>query len=105
MTIGDTVYVFDVNRRVYPKDASLGRSPIYREHFRPIRIASETRVSWVLDDGRRVNKKTLGGIFSPAQIDDACYVQANRYEIIRTIERCRDAALLRQIAALIGWNQ
>ncbi len=49
--IGSTVWIFDENHRVYVKGAghfSAGHL-IYREHWRPTNITSETRVSWVLD--------------------------------------------------------
>jgi hypothetical protein len=107
--VGSIVWVFDKNRRVYrtPEPGRLWSSqgPIYREHFRPIKIANETRVSWVLANGNKVNKKTLAGIYtSEAQIDDHCWVHDYLRSIVRIVERCNNAVILRKIADLVDWH-
>ena len=33
MQVGDPIWMFNGNRRVYPKDGGIGRSPIFREHW------------------------------------------------------------------------
>jgi len=48
LKVGDTVWVFDINRRVYDGNG-LGAKIIYREHFRPVHIIGETSRSWILD--------------------------------------------------------
>lgn len=63
VSIGDTLYRFDKNHRVYRRDAS-GRAvggPIFTEYFVPHQIVGETKLSWLVgNDGRyKVNKKTL----------------------------------------------
>lgn len=108
LKVGSTVWVFDVNRRVYPPREGVntcGNAPIYREHFRPMPITGETRVSWVLRDGRKVSKRTLDGICTTtAQIDAACWVHDHVHAISRAVERCEDATILREIASLVGYK-
>lgn len=36
------VWVFDINRRVYPEGGGIGRSPIYREHWRKVAVTGQT---------------------------------------------------------------
>lgn len=118
MKVGDTVWLFDENRRVYaPRKEGQGLSsgpPIFREHFVPHEIVGETIRTWLVGKGtlENVRKKDLtyrhwnGGrvrIFTSEQeVDDACYVHDTRHKIGRAVERCRDAVLLKQIAALVG---
>ncbi len=104
------MWLFDSNHRVYPK-GGVGGGPIFREYFIPRKIIGETRVSWVLDDDRKVSKKELqtkGGyglssnVFtSKEQIDDECWVQDERHRVVRAVQSCRDANTLRKIDALI----
>lgn len=113
LSIGSTVWVFDENYRVYDYDKSSGGSGkiIYREHFRPRKITGETRISWVLEDGTKVNKKTLkthpdafdAVLTSEEQIDQACWVHEHRYPIERLIHRC-NYAQLKAIAEIVGYQ-
>lgn len=105
LDIGSRVWMFDANRRVYERKAGQAHSsaPIYREHFRPLEIVGETRLSWILSNGSKVRKKTLDGVLvSESQIDEACWVNDHLYMISRAVGRCTDASVLRQIAALLG---
>lgn len=111
LQVGDTVWVFDVNRRVYAP-ARPGRlwadgGPIYREHFRPVVIESETSRSWVTVSGTKYSKKDRPhGIYIDQQeIDDACWVNDHRYKVSSLVDRCQDPAILRQIAALVGYEE
>ena len=54
--IGSTLYSFDSNRRTYEKS---GGAPVYEKHFEAEEIVGETKVSWVMKRGYKVNKKTL----------------------------------------------
>lgn len=73
LKVGDTVWVFDMNRRVYEGNGLSARI-IYREHFRPLQIVGETSRSWVLRNERKVSKKSLDGLYlSEYEIDLACW--------------------------------
>lgn len=74
MKIGDTVYKFDINYRVYDKPGMNGRV-IYREHFRPRRIVGETKFSWLTDRDEKIKKKAptpleRGGFYSAEEVED-----------------------------------
>src|SRR5690348_13336803 len=75
LAVGSTIWVFDCNRRVYAKDGRGG--PIYREHWRPVKIASETSRSWITDWGQKVPKKGEhhGVCFTEKEVDDKSWVE------------------------------
>lgn len=113
--VGDTVWIFLMDRRVYPK-AEPGRlssgGPIYREHFVERTIASDTGRSWVLSDRLKINKRTLLSpkdhrgyavpmFTSPQQVEDLCYVHDERARLASQVQQCSDAATLRAIDALL----
>lgn len=118
--VGDTIWRFDRNHRVYRQGASghSGGSPIFRERFRFSVIAGETSKSWILyASGLKVPKsggdvrECGGGPFgktrvymTQAAVDDAVFRDAHQYNIARAVEYCRDVAVLRQVAALIGYT-
>lgn len=117
MKVGDTIWCFDVNRRVYDKPG-MGGKIIYREHFAPHQIGSETKQSWLITDGYsvvKVNKKTMrqaanngwGGWqwFSKQDMEDSIYVHDNKHQIVRQIQTISDAPLLRAVAAAIGYKE
>ena len=64
LKVGDTIWLHDINRRVYAKDVN-GRSvgaPIFSEQFTPYVISGETKKSWLITWGTqliRVNKETM----------------------------------------------
>ena len=113
LKIGDTIYRFDINRRVYQKDAN-GRatgSPIYREHFSAHRIDGETKFSW-LADGFKINKKTMHENvpnysghqwYTADEMEGAVWMHEHRHQIMRAIERA-PITQLRQIAELVGYE-
>jgi len=104
--IGETVWIFDENNRVYKKDEN-GKSyggPIWREHWRPLEIVGETRVSWLTKYGHKVPKK--GGYkycFSEQEINERSYVIANKYKISEIILKL-DYGQLKRVAELIGYE-
>jgi hypothetical protein len=111
--VGDKVFLFDGNRRIYRKDRLVSSSPIYREHFVERLIVGETRVSWIVGMSAdtpwthaKYPKK-----FNPHrrfwradQIDAAVWAHDNRYEISQEIQRI-DEDLLRKVADLIGYKE
>lgn len=108
-SIGSTVWVFDIDRRVY---SSARSGPIYREHFVAHRIVEETPRSWVLDNGMKFNKATKESardnrgykkrLFDETQVNDACFVNDHRAELSRAVLMCDDAETLRRIAAVLA---
>jgi len=111
--IGDTIWRFNENRRVYAPDKRGG--PIYAEDFEPEKIVGETPKCWIVGEGRRadkVNKKTLRTAvgkygatlyFTDAGKEDSIWMNSHRYKIVRLVEKA-DAATLRQIADIVGYK-
>lgn len=109
------VWVFDECRRVYRRDENGNTygSPIWREHWRKLKIVGETRVSWISSYGDRIPKK--GGrmrlssghfcdvSFSEADIDRQAWVKENRYLIADIIRCTTDHDTLRRVAEVIGY--
>jgi hypothetical protein len=120
--VGSTVWIFDENRRVYAKGEMMAGKlwpsgpPIWREHWRPVTITGETRVSWLLEGyyGRKISKRDLaagtvrGVLTSEADLDAACYVHEHASKIGDRVGRIsggqKAAEALRQIAALVGYD-
>lgn len=118
MKVGDTLYRFDVNRRVYRK-AENGRStgsPIYSEHFEPRTIGGETKLSWLITDGYgivKVNKKTMrqasnngwGGWqwFTAEAMEDNIWLADHRHNIRNMLDNA-SASQLRQVAEILGYK-
>jgi hypothetical protein len=90
--IGSTIWMFDINRRVYPKPRSeYSGGPIYREHWRPVTIEGETSRSWVTSwYGKKVPKrgKSQGIAFTEAEVEADVWAKEHRSKIVRMVERC-----------------
>lgn len=100
--IGDKVWRFDGNRRVYVEGNS---TPIYSEHFYQDTIVGETPKSWLIHYGRvKINKKTLEGIYTDEQRAAMIWDKQHRYKIVREVQTC-SPELLKQIAELIGYKE
>jgi len=114
--VGDPIWFFDVNCRVYRKDAT-GRSmagPIWAEHWREYAIIGETSRSWIVgtESGcvfNKIPKNKLhswrGYAHSKEEIQQGAYIDRNRYAIAERLRRIDDYAVLRQIATLIGYEE
>ena len=103
---GDTVFVMDRNRRVYARDEQ-GRpygNPLYREYWVPRTVASETRLSLILDNGVKIKKADPGtGIcLNEDELNDEMWLHEYRYTVERAVARLTDAKALKQIAVLAG---
>lgn len=112
LRIGDTVYTFDVNRRVYKRDASghAKGGPIYREHFWPWKIVGEEKRSWLLSqysDGKWPTKMGKGNpaLLTERQVSDRCWIHDHRMCLARLVGDCRDASVLRAVANAIGYHE
>jgi hypothetical protein len=116
LKIGDTIYKFDENHRVYRKgpDGRATGGPIYAEYFVPYEIKGETKQSWLTGymSDIKVNKKTLrsagqsgfsGHQWFTAESKDAhLWVAEHR----RGIERALLSATvdqLKRIAEIVGY--
>lgn len=111
--IGTTLYMFNENRRVYERDENnkAKGGPIYAEHFEPVEIHGETKVSWLCGPRysvSKVNKKEIqsgraGSYFTAEGMVDNIWANHHRYKL-----RCLvDAAApdqLRQIAVIVGYE-
>ncbi len=101
LNIGDTVWVFRGSNYG-------GNGKPWRDLWEPRKVTAVTSRSWVVGDGFWATKVPKAGpyndvCFTEAEIDDLAYVQNNRFRIGDAVKGCRDTAVLRQIAALIGY--
>lgn len=91
-----------------------GRSSQVRSHlhsFRPERITGDTKASWLTGEGRLQSKhpkkptedrpSTLYGL---ADVRDAVFIHEHGMHIGNAVRWCNDAAVMRQIAKLIGYD-
>lgn len=106
--IGKTVWVFDGNRRVYEKPAP-GRiyssgPPIWIKHWDERKVSGETTQSWILDDGRKVPKKSPPSwiAFDWDVVKQREWIHENRHKIARAIDVCADYNKLQAIAAVLS---
>ncbi len=110
--IGDTIYRFDINRRVY-RDRTPGSfgggAPIYSEHFEPLKIIGESKASWLLEHRQSVGKRVLAfngyprKFFTAEQMDDDIWANEHRYNIKERLTRV-SVEQLRKVAAIIGYE-
>lgn len=115
LKIGDTVFVFESERRSRDDDTAEER---YRRRFVEKTIAGETKQSWLVGEGYRqvkVSKKTMtysnGSGLQPGQVWTT--KEAVEDEIFRMCwcHRIGDrvkyatAEQLKQIAAIVGWEK
>jgi hypothetical protein len=104
--VGDTIWIFDINRCVYARDAD-GRAtggPIWREHWRPVVIVGETSRSWLTDYGNKIAKSGTDPrlvLFSEAEIDRAGWVRDNVRRISERVMACSDLEKLKAIEATL----
>ena len=114
--VGDPIWYFDVNRRVYRKDAkgrSMGSS-IWAEHWREYAIIGQTSRSWIVgtESGRVFGKipknkycSWQGYARSKEEIQQGAYIEKNRYAISERLRNIDDYFVLLQIAAMIGYKE
>ena len=102
--VGGTVWVFDINRRVYTQPKVGWGKIIWKEYWRPTTIVSETSRSWVLKGDEKIPKRGWSPrlvAFSQAEIDERAYVEENRHQISERVRRVENPAVLRAIEALL----
>jgi len=117
MKIGDIVYIFDINHRVYPPKGSDGYShgsPIYREHFQKRQIVGETTQSWIVAfEGsspdvryatKHKKKEPRNGLYTLEQVEEQVWLHNNRYWVEEAM-RGADYATVKKIAALLNYKE
>lgn len=105
--IGDSVWLFDVNRRVYVDEGGNRlSSPIWLHHWRECKIVGETSRSWILDYfNKKVPKKGYNAktiCFSEEELIREAWAHNNRYHITEAI-RGLNAEKLKEVASVIGY--
>jgi len=118
--VGDEVYLFDQNRRVYTRADKgckwSGSKVIFREHFVKYKIVGETSRSWLIGvewrpdkdpkNRKNDNPKWWGGRFYTAEeVDEACWLEANRQALGDAVKFCLDMAKLKGVAKLVGFTE
>ena len=107
MMIGKTVWLFDENNRVYARDdkgRSLGGGPIWREHWRPVKIVGETSRSWITEYRDKIPKKGHDQrkfAFTRDEIEEQAYIHENRYRLAQSVQSLSDPKKMREIAAIL----
>jgi hypothetical protein len=131
--VGSRLWKWDENRRVYARSAerrSFG-SPIYAEHFVEVEVVAETGRSWIVASpgrsapvppftaeslrgtyakvGKDLLRERVGRYghtvyFTDAQKAAMIWTKTHSRKIVELVERCRDVATLRAIAALVGYD-
>jgi hypothetical protein len=94
-------------------------STIYNRHGRPVEITGETKVSWIVGGPHSWNqtkikksamKKGNSGehwiqyFVNEQDALDCAFLAANRYRVGSLVQDLTDGSVLRQIAALIGYQ-
>ncbi len=110
LKVGDTIWVFDINHRVYekPLEGRLWASggPIYRSHFVEHKIEGETSRSWIARYGTKYSKKERphGVFITLEEVEDNCWLNGHRHKVASLVGNCQDAAIIRAIAELVGYK-
>lgn len=113
LKIGDILYNFDGNRRVYRRNEAgiASGGPIYQDHFEAVPIIGETKVSWILKRyDAKVNKKNLSsvcqfadrGFFTESAMIADIWLHEHRYKIAKEVERA-GVDHLKEVARIIGY--
>ena len=113
MKVGDKVYTYNENRRVYPEDKTISSGPIYREHFELKEIVGETTQSWIVGypgwsaDSRACSKHKKKAdhpsLFSKAEVEEEVYMHDHAYKIANLVHHA-NYKTLKAIANLIGYK-
>lgn len=115
--LGYPIYWFDVNRRIYaPRkegEAYSHGGPIYRNHWRRVRVTGETARTWIVNYGATKFSKVItpGMPFEPgkglawtaADVDELAWCHDHRHILADKI-RALDAPTLIRIARLLGYE-
>jgi hypothetical protein len=112
--VGQRVWKFDENHRVYTEPASgdiWGGGPIYSEHFIPYFVHAIEGLCYVIgpeaENRRWANSygfaKAEREFLSDASKDDQIWAHDHRYKIARMVDRA-DVPTLRRVAEVVGYD-
>lgn len=122
--IGDTLWKFDRNHRVYENNRS-----VFAGHFVPAKVVGETKKSWIITDRDKpriyvpttkdlpfgysyVSKDELRGppdrlgahhYYTDEGKEHRIWIDAHQANIVRRVQACTDAAILAEIGAKLGY--
>lgn len=116
--VGDSIWYFDENRRVYPPGKGLG-GPIWREHWREMFIVGETKQSWIVSHSPvtgytswklakrdfKQGRTPQDWALSQEDIDELAYCHDHARRIGDLVARMKNAEVLREVAALVGYEE
>ena len=103
--VGDVVYTFDENRRVY--DATkpgIGLAPIFSEHFHPHLVVGEERASWLVASARTPGlsrKLAKSKVISAKEFEARCWIHSNRRDLVEALKACGDIEVLKAVSDLL----
>lgn len=113
MKVGDKIWRFDSNRRVYTKSSTLSSPPNRRQMWHEVEITGETSRSWVTAYGKVPKRGApYGWAFTRQAVEDDLWCDRNCYNIATAVTNStrvmRDRSALRdemtRIAAIIGFE-
>ena len=87
MKIGDKVWLFSMNRRVYKKDGKSFSSPIFAEYFYEATVDGETSRSWLIGKTKYAKNNPIG-IYTDEQRADAIWKEENQMKILDKVRYC-----------------
>lgn len=109
---GSLVWKFDDNHRVYLPGKI---APDYRSMWVKHHIEAETSRSWILSDGTKIDKKTLGRAgdsiqyrflaYSEEEVDQHAWVKEHRQTISSEVGRLHNYYTLQNVARIIGYER
>lgn len=112
---GQTVWLFDQNRRVYTDDRDWDRRRIiYAEHWvettvvkaGPKNLTLATRAVLQWDDSAGVYRTSSEHVaYTRDEVDADIWRANNRHRLVNAVQGCGDVNILKQIAALVGYTE
>ena len=112
LKVGDTVWVFDGNRRVYERDDNGRREggPIWIKHWVSAKVVGETSRSFVVGRGygefklpKNGTRPKLRVAFSEEEVGFYALLERRR-AIADMLSRCEDPEVVRGCAQLLGFE-
>ena len=105
MKVGDKIWHFDMNRRVYRETPTgmYAGGPIYRHYWHEVEIKSETSRSWVTNYGKAPKKGDhQGWAFTDAEMEDNVFVNDNAHRTAEAVRKCKDPIPLKQVMKIMA---
>lgn len=107
LKIGDKIYYFNQNYRVYSKD-NKGEC-IYNEHFRPLYITNENEKEYIVDENYTINKrsnllimyKEKTNYYTEQEKKDNVFIKENAYKLSQIVRDIDSAEKLKKIKEIL----